>query len=58
MEHLARLTVERGYARLEWCALDWNELALNFYDKLGARRLDDWKMLRVEGERLRQLAQA
>ncbi len=58
MEHLARLTVERGYARLEWCALDWNELALNFYDKLGARRLDDWTMLRVEGERLRELAQA
>ena len=58
MEHLARLAVERGYARLEWCALDWNEPALNFYDKLGARRLDDWKMLRVEGERLRQLAQA
>lgn len=58
MEHLARLTVERGYARLDWCALDWNEPALSFYDKLGARRLDDWKMLRVEGERLRQLAQA
>jgi GNAT superfamily N-acetyltransferase len=58
MEHLARLAVERGHVRLEWCALDWNEPALDFYDKLGARRLDDWKMLRVEGERLRQLAQA
>jgi GNAT superfamily N-acetyltransferase len=58
MEHLARVAVERGYARLDWCALDWNEPALDFYDKLGARRLDDWKMLRVEGERLRQLAQA
>jgi len=58
MEHLAGVAVERGYARLDWCALDWNEPALDFYDKLGARRLDDWKMLRVEGERLRQLAQA
>lgn len=58
IEHLARLAVERGHVRLEWCALDWNEPALNFYDKLGATRLDDWKMLRVDGERLRQLAQS
>lgn len=58
MEHLARLAVERGYVRLEWCALDWNEPALNFYAKLGATRLEDWRMLRVDGERLRQLAGA
>ncbi|HVY97007.1 MAG TPA: GNAT family N-acetyltransferase [Solirubrobacterales bacterium] len=58
MEHLARLAVERGYMRLEWCALDWNEPALNFYAKLGATRLEDWRMLRVDGERLRQLAGA
>ena len=58
MEYLARLAVERDYVRLEWCALDWNEPALNFYDKLGATRLDDWTMLRVDGERLRALAQA
>jgi GNAT superfamily N-acetyltransferase len=55
MEHLAALAVERGHVRLEWCALDWNEPALRFYDQLGATRLDEWKMLRVEGERLRQL---
>jgi GNAT superfamily N-acetyltransferase len=58
MEHLARLAVERGYMRLEWCALDWNEPALNFYAKLGATRLEDWRMLRVDGERLHQLAAA
>jgi len=58
MEHLAAIAVERGHVRLEWCALDWNEPALNFYEKLGATRLDDWTMLRVEGERLRALAQA
>jgi len=58
MEHLAAIAVQRGHVRLEWCALDWNEPALNFYEKLGATRLDDWTMLRVEGERLRALAQA
>lgn len=58
IEHLAQLAIERGHVRLEWCALDWNEPALNFYDKLGATRLDGWTMLRVDGERLRQLAQS
>jgi GNAT superfamily N-acetyltransferase len=56
MEHLAALAVERGHARLDWCALDWNEPALRFYDELGATRLEEWTMLRVEGERLRELA--
>jgi GNAT superfamily N-acetyltransferase len=58
MEHLAALAVERGHVRLEWCALDWNEPALRFYDKLGATRLEAWRMLRLEGDRLRRLAQA
>lgn len=56
MERLAALTVEREHVRLEWCALDWNELALGFYDGLGARRLEEWTTLRLEGERLRALA--
>jgi GNAT superfamily N-acetyltransferase len=56
MEHLAALALERGHVRLDWCALDWNEPALRFYEKLGARRLDDWKMLRLEREGMRALA--
>jgi GNAT superfamily N-acetyltransferase len=56
MEHLAALVLERGHVRLEWCALEWNEPALNFYAKLGARRLDDWRMLRLEADGLRDLA--
>lgn len=54
--HIAGIAVERECARLDWCALDWNEPALNFYDKLGATRLDEWLMLRLDGERLRRLA--
>jgi GNAT superfamily N-acetyltransferase len=56
MEHLAGIAAERDYARLEWCALEWNEPALNFHAKLGARRLDDWRMLRLEEDGIRQLA--
>jgi GNAT superfamily N-acetyltransferase len=56
MRHLAALAVERGHVRLEWCALEWNEPALNFYAKLGAARLDDWRMLRLELYAMRDLA--
>jgi GNAT superfamily N-acetyltransferase len=56
LEHLAALALERGHVRLEWCALTWNEPALNFYAKLGATRLDDWRMLRLEVDGMRSLA--
>jgi GNAT superfamily N-acetyltransferase len=56
MQHLAALALERGHVRLEWCALAWNEPALNFYAKLGATRLDDWRMLRLESDGIRTLA--
>lgn len=57
MEHLAQLALERGHVRLDWVALDWNEPALSFYEKLGAKRLDDWKLLRLERDGLRRLAE-
>jgi GNAT superfamily N-acetyltransferase len=56
MEHLAGLALERGHVRLEWVALDWNEPALNFYEKLGAARLDDWLIHRLEVPGMQSLA--
>jgi GNAT superfamily N-acetyltransferase len=55
MEHLAALALERGHVRLEWCALDWNEPALSFYEKLSATLLEDWRMLRLERDGMRGL---
>jgi GNAT superfamily N-acetyltransferase len=56
MHHLARIAEERGHVRLEWVALDWNEPALEFYAKLGARRLDDWVIHRLERDGIQRLA--
>lgn len=42
--------------RLEWCALDWNELALGFYRGIGARAMHDWTTLRLHREPLARLA--
>jgi GNAT superfamily N-acetyltransferase len=47
---------ERGGGRLEWAALDWNELALGFYRGIGAQRMDQWITHRLVGEPLARLA--
>jgi GNAT superfamily N-acetyltransferase len=57
IEHLAHIAEQRGHVRLEWVALDWNEPALNFYEGLGARRLDDWIIHRLERDGIQALAQ-
>jgi GNAT superfamily N-acetyltransferase len=50
----ARVPGEDG--RLEWAALDWNELALGFYRGIGARLMDEWTSLRLDGDALARLA--
>lgn len=55
LAHLASLAVGRGCARLEWSVLDWNEPAIGFYRKLGARAMDEWTVMRLDGAALKQL---
>ncbi len=56
LAHLAKLCVERGCARLEWSVLDWNAPAIGFYQGLGARMMDEWTVMRVDGDALTELA--
>jgi ribosomal protein S18 acetylase RimI-like enzyme len=58
LEHLARITVQRGWGRLEWSVLDWNEPSIGFYKKLGATAMDEWTIFRLTGQALRTLALA
>lgn len=56
LAHLARLAVERDCARFEWWVLDWNEPAIGFYQSLGARPMNDWTVMRIDGTALESLA--
>ncbi|MFD0275489.1 GNAT family N-acetyltransferase [Kitasatospora sp. NPDC127111] len=49
---LARIAVERGYSRVEWSVLDWNEPSINFYKSLGAVPMDGWSVYRLTDEAL------
>jgi len=53
--HISGLALKRECARLEWSALDWNSPALQFYDSLGASLMEQWRILRLEGDGLRRL---
>jgi GNAT superfamily N-acetyltransferase len=47
---------DSGGQRLEWAALDWNELALGFYRRIGAKTMNEWITHRLVGDELEQLA--
>ena len=56
LSHLTRIAVERGCGRFEWSVLDWNTDAIRFYERLGAKPMDEWTVFRVSGEALEELA--
>ena len=56
LAYVARAAVERDCGRFEWAALDWNETAISFYTRLGARPMDEWTVYRMTGDALAQLA--
>lgn len=56
LSYLAKLALERDCGRLEWSVLDWNKPAIDFYQAQGATMLDDWRINRVTGASLQQLA--
>jgi GNAT superfamily N-acetyltransferase len=56
LARLARIAVDRGYGRMEWAVLDWNEMALRVYRGVGARAMNEWTVYRLNGDALRELA--
>jgi diamine N-acetyltransferase len=56
MAALAREVVSRGALRLEWTVLDWNEGAIRFYERLGARRPHEWIKYALEDDALEAMA--
>ncbi len=56
LTYLARLAKEKQCCRLQWFVQDWNEKAIRFYDRIGAKHIDGWKLYRVSDNALDQLA--
>jgi GNAT superfamily N-acetyltransferase len=56
LAHLARRCVDENLKRMEWAVLDWNVLAIGFYDSLGATAKTEWITRQLRGDALRSLA--
>ena len=55
---LGKIARDRDCGRMEWSVLDWNEPALAFYQKLGARSMSDWTVQRLARPEIEKLAKS
>ena len=56
--HLAKIARDRGCGRMEWAVLNWNEPAIQFYHKLGAKPMDEWTVFRLTRDGIKRLAES
>ncbi|RCS58717.1 GNAT family N-acetyltransferase [Parvibium lacunae] len=58
IQTVAKIAQQRNAGRFEWIVLDWNESAIQFYASLGAQVLPEWRIIRVTGDAIRQIAES
>lgn len=55
LTYLAQQVINRDYGRLEWRVRVWNQQAIDFYQRLGATILQDWRVCQLYQEAIEQL---
>ena len=56
LARIAKIACDRNCGRLEWSVLTWNEPSIGFYERLGAQRMEEWRVFRLAGTALNELA--
>ncbi|MEO5733979.1 MAG: GNAT family N-acetyltransferase [Rubrivivax sp.] len=56
LNHLGALALQRGCGRFEWSVLDWNRNAIDFYERMGATVMPEWRICRIAGDALQRFA--
>ena len=57
MAYVAQVAVDNDCGRFEWSVLDWNENAIQFYKKLGADIMEEWRICRLEGKAIQTVTE-
>jgi GNAT superfamily N-acetyltransferase len=58
LQQLVRYARTEGANRIDWSVLDWNAAAMDFYDRIGARPVPDWRIYRLSADAFHRLAEA
>jgi GNAT superfamily N-acetyltransferase len=58
LAHVARIAWLEGYFCIRWEVLDWNAPAIEFYKRLGAEFLDEWRAVMLIGDALESVAES
>ena len=53
-ELAGKFALNKNVNRVEWVVLDWNKNAIDFYNKSGARTLDDWRVVQMTKEDIKK----
>jgi len=57
LQRLARIAKDEDCGRMEWSVLTWNQPSIDFYHRLGAVTLEDWRTFRLTDEALERLGE-
>ena len=57
LQYLARQAVAEGCGRFEWNVLDWNQVAIDFYESFGAKPMSEWVGYRLSGDALKAFSE-
>jgi GNAT superfamily N-acetyltransferase len=58
LKRIARIAREENCGRVEWSVLNWNQPSIDFYHRLGAVTMEEWRIFRLTGEALEALAES
>jgi GNAT superfamily N-acetyltransferase len=56
LAELARIARQRGYGRIDWEVLRWNDPSIGYYDAVGATPMHDWLRYRLDADGIDRLA--
>ncbi len=56
LKRLAEVAIQRRCGRMEWCVLDWNQNAIDVYERIGGDVMPDWRIVRLDDQAIKNLA--
>ena len=53
----ASMAHDENAGRYEWCVLDWNQNAIELYEKVGGKILEEWRIVRMGQKEIKRLSE-